>query len=520
MKLLRWAFCYCAVFALLGVTGADGLRVPTAQRAAENARWKAYGVTLPKGGIVLPQPYRAPYSNRSFIVPYAWYRHFDDVLTRTHDFPVSAAKVRADLPTLRLLAEKTYAGYPTAEQRGWKWDAWFHSWDARLAKAGNKTLTLAQAFAPWGDLERFQFDAHSGIAGPDVAGMPKFSSGSASATLARAPAGACTVLQTTSGAHPLDAKDAGQQPHAVQSWDGSRFSPAWYVSYPAILGSAQSMSCGGRTVALAAVAPEPALPKTPSYELLGSGVAYIRMPSFSEAGDDALRAVLSKVGTLGKEQVVLLDLRGNDGGSAPLDLLTTWFAGGAVEEAAMPPDRISTTSCFKTALDFNLSQQLLASVKTPVSAALSQRIQLLVDQVAKTAPDACAVKPDIEHAQGDTPPHRFTFNRTSTDEPRIIAIVDSKCASDCEGMAIVLSHLPNTVIVGESTYGIIGFTQPGYFVLPNSRVPFRLATSRTDPYGDGRSVDGYGFSVDVLLPTAASQKRSSLLALAHALSGT
>jgi hypothetical protein len=65
----------------------------------------------------------------------------------------------------------------------------------------------------------------------------------------------------------------------------------------------------------------------------------------------------------------------------------------------------------------------------------------------------------------------------------------------------------------------MGFTQPGYFVLPHSRVPFRIALSRTDAYGDGRSVDGYGIAVDILLPTARSQAKPALLALAKLLAG-
>lgn len=111
----------------------------------------------------------------------------------------------------------------------------------------------------------------------------------------------------------------------------------------------------------------------------------------------------------------------------------------------------------------------------------------------------------------------FSVKPSETDQPRIVAIVDNGCGSDCEYMASVLAKLPNTVIAGTSTYGVMGFTQPGYFVLPNSRVPFRLALSRSDAYGDGRSVDGYGITVDVLLPTAQSQSRASLAALARAL---
>lgn len=513
MKILRFALYCCAVLALSGAVSVAPVRVPQAQIDAENARWQSYGVTLPKGGLVLEQPYAAPYTNRSFIVPFAWYETFNKAVRANHDYPVRASDLRADLPTLRLLMEKAYAGYPTAAKRGWKWNAWFKAWDARLAREGDARLPLAKAFAPWGDLERFQFDGHSGIPG-----VPLFSSGSSSAVLAAAPGGTCTALRLSGGrTRALAANDAGQQPHAVQAWDGKKLSPAWYVSYPALIGTPTAIRCGGRDVAVTVVPASGNLPSAPSYEPLGDGIAYLRMPSFLEAGDEAIRKAISQANGLGKEQVVLLDLRGNGGGSAPLDLLTTWFAGGAVEDAATPPARVGTTSCFVTALQFNLSQQLLASVRPPVSAGLRQRIQEIVDTAGKTPPDACAVKPDVQQAQSAPQPHRFAVRRSGSDQTRIIAIVDDKCASDCEYMAVTLSHLPDTVIVGASTYGVMGFTQPGYFVLPHTRVPFRLAASRTDAYGDGRSVDGYGLSVDVLLPTAASQQRDSLLALAHAL---
>jgi hypothetical protein len=254
-----------------------------------------------------------------------------------------------------------------------------------------------------------------------------------------------------------------------------------------------------------------------SYETLAPGIAYIRVPSFSEAADDALRKALSSAPGLGKEQVVIWDLRGNTGGVPPLDLMTTWFSGGILEEAAAPPQRIGTQSCFNTALQFNANSIALATLKPPVSADIKQRIQRVVDSIATTPPDACTVKPDV----GPTPDgmsHAFSVNRTSTDQPRLIIIVDDKCKNDCEAVARLLSRLPDAVLAGESTYGAQGFAEPGYFVLPHSRIAFRLASSRIDPYGDGRSLDGYGFSVDVLLPTAASQERSSLLALAQTLS--
>lgn len=513
MRMLRFTLVCFSALVLFGAAAAAPARVPQSEIAAENARWSAFGVTIPNGGIVLPQPYERPFSNRSFIVPYSWYERFRSRVKTTRDAPVNAADLRADLPTLQLLMQKTYAGYSRASERGWKWNSWFKSWDAQLAKDGNAAVPLTRAFAPWLSLEQTQYDAHSGIL--DV---PLVSSGSASAILAMRPPAACSAIRMSDGrVRTLSTNDPGQQPHAVQAWNGQAFSAAWYVSYPRLGEVARSIRCGGHEIALTTVAPANTLPNTPSYEALGDGLAYVRIPSFTDAADEALRKALAGAPGLGKEQAVLLDLRGNSGGIPPLDLLTTWFSGGAVEEAAAPPTRIATQSCFNTALQFNANSLALASVRQPVTPDVKQRIQGVLDSIATTPPDACTVKPDVNVSTSDVGPHRFTPNRTSTDQPRVIVLVDNKCANDCEAVARLLSRLPDTVLAGESTFGSLGFAEPGEFVLPRSGVAFQLASSRIDPYGDQRSLEGYGFSVDVLLPTAASQQRDALIALSRAL---
>lgn len=513
MKVLRFASTCCAVVALLGAIPAPPVRVPESEIAAENARWEAYGVTIPKGGLVLTAPYDPPYSNRSFIVPYSWFDRFRKNGRASRDMPVSASALREDLPTLQLLMQKTYAGYGRATDRGWKWNAWFKTWDAQLAAEGNASVPLSKAFAPWMTLEHGQYDAHSG-----VMDTPLFAPGSGSAMLASRPGAACTALRMNDGRiRMLSPKDPGQQPHAVQAWSGSAFSNAWYVSYPRLGEVVRSIRCGPREIALTAIPQAGGISSTPSYEALGNGIAYLRIPSFSDSADDALRKALANAPGLGKEQVVLMDLRGNSGGIAPLDLLTTWFSGGAVEEAAGPPTRIGTRSCFNTALQFNANSLALATIRQPVPPDVKQRIQSVLDSIAATPPDACAVSPDVVPAQSDVAPHPFSIKRTGTDQPRVIALVDDKCANDCEALVRLLSRLPDTVVAGESTFGALGFAEPGYFVLPHSGVAFQLASSRIDPYGDQRSLEGYGFSVDVLLPTAGSQQRDAILALARAL---
>ncbi|HET7812951.1 MAG TPA: S41 family peptidase [Candidatus Baltobacteraceae bacterium] len=483
--------------------------VPPSEIAAENARWTSLGVKLPPGGIVSTHPYSAPYSVHSFVVPTAWYRQFDETLKAKGDVPVAASDLRKDLPVLKFLMERTYAGYATAKSRyAWDWNRWFAAWDASLAKRGSQQLPLDQAFAPWGKLEDVQLDNHSGISG-----YMKFTSGSQSAQLAETPAGACSVLKTSSGSYRLSASDKGQQPHPVQVWNGSALARGSYVSYPKREGAPRSLTCGGKTVALTAIGAGTA-PADASYETLADGIAYVRMPQFTDAALDTLRTSLSKATNLGKERAVILDLRGNGGGNAPTDVLSNWFAQSAVDQAAQLK-QIGTESCFREALFFGLQQQLASGLKAPVSTGTTAFLQQVADLLKSQV--SCSVTPAISQSGASLSDHKFEKQYSGEQQTRVIAVVDSGCGSDCEYMAAILGSLPGTVIAGSSTYGVMGFTQPGYFVLPHTRVPFRLALSRTDAYGDGRSVDGYGVTVDVLLPNAASQDRASLLALARSL---
>jgi hypothetical protein len=514
MKTLRFIATAFALLALLAAAPAAAVRVPQAQIDAENARWSSLGVKLPPGGIVLAHPYAAPYSNRSFVVPTSWYTDFFARMHKNKDVPVSASALRQDLPVLQFLLQKAYAGYEPASARGWNWNAMFRGWKAQLAAGGDKSMPLRTAFAPWGRLQDVQLDNHSG-----VPGLNAFVSGSASAVLAADPQGTCSTLRFTGGrVQRLAAHDAGQQPHAVQAWNGSQLSRAWYMSYPKKFGSASELVCGSRRIALTPAAQAPAPSQTPVYTLLADGIAYLRLPTFTDANNEALRTVLSKASGLGKEKLVIFDLRGNDGGNAPSDILTNWFAESAVEIAS-GMTQTGTTSCFTNGLQFGLQQQLVQRLTPPVSAGLQQALQQLVDTLKGTATPDCAVQPQVKTSDRSLRDHHFTVHAQQADQTRVVALVDGGCGSDCEYMTYILAGLPDTVIAGTSTYGVMGFTQPGYFVLPHSHVPFRIALSRTDAYGDRRSVDGYGITVDVLLPTAQSQSAASLKALAVLLAG-
>jgi C-terminal processing protease CtpA/Prc len=102
---------------------------------------------------------------------------------------------------------------------------------------------------------------------------------------------------------------------------------------------------------------------------------------------------------------------------------------------------------------------------------------------------------------------------------RILALVNNGCGSDCELMTYLLASLPETVVVGSNTYGVAQYIQPGYSVLPRTRLSFRMALGTSDLYGDQRSLDGYGLDVDVVLATEASATPEAILRLARYVGG-
>jgi hypothetical protein len=185
-------------------------------------------------------------------------------------------------------------------------------------------------------------------------------------------------------------------------------------------------------------------------------------------------------------------------------------------KAAMPPNRRQPKSCVYDALRWGYTQVTSQGLKPPLSAALLRSLQGALDGLFQPAPDGCPVTLEEVKAKWDYRQHRFP-SQPPAGKPQLMLLVDNGCGSDCEFMTYALAAEPGSVIVGESTFGVGQFIQPGYFILPRTRMKFRIALGMSDMYGDGRSFDGYGLNVDVVLPGEESHKPESILKLAEAL---
>jgi hypothetical protein len=319
----------------------------------------------------------------------------------------------------------------------------------------------------------------------------------------------------------MDPADPGQQPRRALLAD--LVTPVWYVSYPAKRGDIAAIRCGGKWID-ADPAWEPRGQRreqnilelsqkerdVPSFRVLTPRISYLRAPTadkLNETRMDRLMAALPR--SPGRETLLIWDLRSHGGGDPYLSALKRWLDPEKIEKFAMP--RTVRQSCLSAALQWNAEWFGVAGLKSPLAGDLETRLQDLADGVARVSPPGCPDTVEVEKSDWNY------SQRTFPAQARFLVVVDNHCGSDCEEMVNLLASEPGTVVAGVNTYGACQYVQPGYFVLPNSRLAFRTALGATNVYGDNRSVDGYGLHVDVLLRTMEEQSPAGILKLAEAL---
>jgi hypothetical protein len=453
-----------------------------AEMDGETAWLASLGVN---GSPLLEHPFAAPVTKRSFIVPRLWYVQPGD--------KVSADALRKDLPVLRTVMEKTYGGWDSAEKRGWKWSQWFADWDKMLAENAGRTLAWSDALAPFMKLADFQLDNQSGPMFPVV----RWESGSQTAVLQQSPAGICSQMRLANGrVIALDDKNPAQQPHRALLGDLETLTA--YISYPDRLGEVNGIACGGKWIDVKGAwnAPQAKVSENvPSYRMISKDIGYLR-PGRQELPE-----------TAGNEKLLIVDLRGNNGLYNPVDAFLRWDL--VKPHQWMPYNERTRQSCVTSSLRWGSLQQM--TPRGQLNASDRKWMQGQLDELMKSSADGCPVKVEERKVDWNYRKHQFSG------KAKMLVVVDKSCRQECEFVAYMLSHSTDGVIAGVNTFGSSQFFRLGRFILPYSRLPFRLASSESDFYGDQRSFDGYGFNVDVLLPTEQSQSTEAIVNLAERL---
>lgn len=504
--------------ALAAESAGDELRLSPAERQADTEWLKSLGLKVPDGGVLLESPFAAPLSRRSFLMPIsAW--------SQPDPREVTASAFRQDLAVLRTIMQKAYGGWDSAIKLGWDWDRWFADWDRDLAARGEAKLALADAFAPFQRLEQVQLDNHSG----PMSDLVDFGSGSLTAVLEGPPAGPCTAMRTGAGELlPLNRKDPAQLPRRARILRDGDPQPVegFYLSYPERRGKASAVECGGNWISLrtwdasarrddiTALAGQPW--NRPSYRMLDENIGYLRLATFTKPNNELLRALLASLPeSAGREKLLVIDLRQNGGGDSMVGSLDRW-----IDVAALRPalhwNRRLPQSCVYDALRWGYTQITSKSLQPPISDALRRTLQRQLDHLFEPTPEGCPVEVEEQHSDWDYRRHDSS-GKPAAGRPRLMLLADRGCGSDCEYSVYVLAALPGSVVVGESTYGVGQFIQPGFFILPHTHLRFRIALGTSDTYGDGRSFDGYGLGPDIVLGSEDRNKPEAILKLARTL---
>jgi hypothetical protein len=471
------------------------LTITAAEIKTEDVRLQQLGLTLPNGSFLKSNPFQPPWTSHSLLIPPAWSESPIKTLLTRH---VRADLLLADLDILQPVMERAYGGWDSAADRGWNWDQWFAAWRTQLAAKGTATLSLNEAFAPMDTLLAFQRDNHTQIPLARHTG-----DGSQTALLASPPSASCVEIRANGRTFPIAVNDPAQQIRTARQWmtGAPTFVDTHYISMPTSYGTPQALRCGDAWVPLQPIGgrrggvvsllnelwEETVSRGDPAHvDQLGDGIVYARLPTFVESSYRQRTAQGWPQRQPG-DRVLIVDLRNNGGNDADygLDVLKGW-----IDESRMAPfDRIGSqivSSCLYAPLKWNY----------PIQGS-NESSQRMLDRMAQPYPPGCPRAVDIK-------PSQWTYlQRHFAPKPgnlRILALVNSHCGSDCELMTAMLASLPETIVMGANTYGVVQNVQPGYSVLPRTGLSYRIALGRSDYYGDNRSVDGYGLDVDIVIP--------------------
>jgi hypothetical protein len=473
----------------------------------EEEDWlRSLGLKLPEGGLLVQQPFASPIIRRSFIVPSHWH-------WQPPQDTVAPEDLARDLVPLRLAAEKAYIGWERAAATGWDWDDFFDRWHRKLMSDRRWEIPAHEAFTPWYKLLEYQPDNHSGprLANPhrDFARTVYF--------LER-PSSPIKLWRNRQGATgPIDSTDPAQvawEAFLPDLRDG-RLRPIWGMSHPARYGNWEAVEAGGtwlpvqnangfeeeRFASVSALLG--AQNDQLGYRRLSRSVAYLRIPTLSYSL--AYQAIqhgdwFPDDGFKVKDLVV--DLRGNGGGAADVVFALLNKLQGWREHEDISFSISWKESCVADALLWGNAQYHFQGAKGPLPTRLRQTVQAILYRVLLPSDLGCPVIFREHRSKWGYRQHRFP-SHPQQGEPRLILLTDGDCGSDGEFLVFALALIPGSIVVGTCTAGVGQFARPGYFVLPSTRVGFRLAAALSDILGDGSSFDGYGLKMDVLTPQDA-----------------
>ncbi len=220
-------------------------------------------------------------------------------------------------------------------------------------------------------------------------------------------------------------------------------------------------------------------------DVLG-GIPVVRIRSFTDSAPDELGQFVATAARYHEEPVVIVDLRGNDGGNEHWPI--SWIqrlTGRRAESVLIRSELESITSMRGRANAFEYWDHL-----TPGSSSFQSE----ADRFASMAD---AIEARIRQPRWTTPVYPI-FSLIPNDTT-IIVVTNNLVASAGEGMVMRISRLENVVIVGENSMGALAFGNVSTHMLPNSGIMIWISIN-FNIFPDHQTREGVGLLPDLWVP--------------------
>lgn len=246
----------------------------------------------------------------------------------------------------------------------------------------------------------------------------------------------------------------------------------------------------GRTVKVDRNAQQlaPTVPPVTEGRLLEPNIAYLRIRSFGVLEEE--RKAVAFVKEHASVPNLIIDVRGNGGGSTPSELIAALMD---------RPYREMTESTSASIALFGAYRQLLKII--PVDQ-MSERNRGALEAVGGYANPQLAIPGELRR------PVNPLYHG------RVLILIDGECASACEDFVSPFKVSGRGQLIGEATLGSTG--QPFMYTFANG-MNFRISTKRTS-FPDGAQFEGVGVTPDLALrPTITELREGNDVVLKKAL---
>lgn len=248
----------------------------------------------------------------------------------------------------------------------------------------------------------------------------------------------------------------------------------------------------------------------------GSALTVLAIPEFLPGADSSWSGFLKEVQDLkAAKHAFVLDLRGNLGGDDRMAQAMARVLYGLTDAEPVPTpleSRLSKQTAEAFALRANAwAVEILQSRFDGQTQ--DKALQLRLNERRKTLGWMAKAK------TGNYPPisiYEYSQPELSGKEvfqAPVYVLIDRGCASTCELMLQYLEALPQRILVGEHTMGVVVYGEVGQLVLPASKTIVTLATTSAR-YRDDRAIEKQGY-VPAIQVAPGDDALDSVLALIH-----